>query len=1041
MKKTLENSFAWIDVCPVAIFIAVGRRPVYMNPAAEQLTGYTLAEHQQMEHFEVVHPDFRSIVVARNRRRQEGDSGPDRYQAKLSTKGGQDLWVDVSAVSIRYKGQDAIMVVCLDVTEEKRQLDHEARFRAIFESEPECVKLVDADGRLIDMNRAGLTMIGASSLESVRGTSLYALIDPQYRAAFEALNRDVFAGNRGQLVFRLDPAQGRGLWLETVVSPLRDAQNNVVAALGVTRDITERVNGDRLRDQQNAILESIARGAELPDVMDQLIRMVESQSDGVRGSVMLADEREGVLNMAAAPSFPREFREAIDRFPIGPACGVCGTAAFRRERVIVTDALTDPLTAPFLDLVEAYSLRAAWSEPIIGSNGDLLGTFALYHRRPGEPTAWDVRLIESMAHLASIALERQRSLLELRDQSQTTQKLLETTLDCYLLADDQGTILDVNRSYCETIGYQRDELLTQNIRDVEAALDPEAIRRRIEQMRTTGGARFETRHRRKDGEVVDLEVSLVVIPGPNGSPLFAAFMRDITGRLRDQRTLRELYDKLAEAQRRARLGHWEYWLDDDRGRWSRQMFHLFHREPSLDVPDHFADFLELIHPEDRNLITSEQRQVIETGTAVDTLQIRTNPDNGPLRYLQCSIHRNDKKSDDQPDLTGTALDITPLKEAQLALAESEERFASLLACLDDVVWAATGDGATVLYLNEAVDRVYGIPREAALASPSFWFDAVVPEDRPLAQQSADQLMQDGYSETEYRIRHTNGEIHWLLDRKFIIPGHDGVPDRLGGIVTDVTQQKRVRDERRRLEDQLALAQRRSTMGEMASALAHELNQPLAALANYSAAAVQMIDRDGGQVDRLRPLLDQIAKQSERAGQVMRQIRAFVRQDHSRRAPVRLDQILEKVRDLLQMELRNEQVSLQMELDESRLWIYADEVQLQQVFVNLLRNAAQAMEQNRPEERQVRVAVKRRANLAVIAISDRGKGIPDTELAQVFTPFYTTKPDGLGMGLAICQGIVHSHDGTIAVTRNAGRGVTFHIEIPLIDPPSADSPVD
>jgi signal transduction histidine kinase len=184
--------------------------------------------------------------------------------------------------------------------------------------------------------------------------------------------------------------------------------------VGAVMDLTERKQNDLLLAGEKRLLEMIARGDPRALVLDALCRLFEELASGSLSSILLLDRNAHCLRHGAAPSLPSAYTEAIDGLVIGPSVGSCGTAAYRREPVIVSDVTTDPLWAGFRDLAQAHGLRACWSTPILSSEGRVLGTFATYYREPRRPTPQEHMFIEQITHLASIAIEREQAEAALR---------------------------------------------------------------------------------------------------------------------------------------------------------------------------------------------------------------------------------------------------------------------------------------------------------------------------------------------------------------------------------------------------------------------------------------------------------------------------------------------------------------------------------------------------------------------------------------------------------------------------------------------------
>jgi GAF domain-containing protein len=214
---------------------------------------------------------------------------------------------------------------------------------------------------------------------------------------------------------------------------------------------------------QRSLLELIAKGTPLPEALDALSRFIEAHAEGALASILLLD-REGVrLRHGAAPSLPTSYTRAIDGVAIGPDVGSCGTAAFRGRRVVVTDIRTDPLWRDFIELADAHGLRACWSTPIVSTAREVLGTFAVYHREPHEPTARELELVEIASHLARIAVEHARAEEDIRSSEARKGAILESALDCVIMIDHEGRTLEFNAAAERTFGYRSEDVLGKEL--------------------------------------------------------------------------------------------------------------------------------------------------------------------------------------------------------------------------------------------------------------------------------------------------------------------------------------------------------------------------------------------------------------------------------------------------------------------------------------------------------------------------------------------------------------------------------------------------
>ncbi|SIO40937.1 PAS domain S-box-containing protein [Singulisphaera sp. GP187] len=328
-----------------------------------------------------------------------------------------------------------------DVTERRRAEEARARLAAIVESSADAIISKDLDGRILSWNKGAERLYGYSAQEAV-GMPITLIIPPdrqdEERAILERFRR-------GEQVEHFETVrvskQGRWIDISLTISPIHDAKGQVVGVSKVARDITARKRSEAMLNGQKRVLELMAQGAGLAEVLDSLCRTVEGQSaEGMLASIQLVD-RDGLhLRHGAAPSLPDSYNQAVDGIAIGPSVGSCGTAAFRREPVYVVDIATDPLWAKFAHVALGYGLRACWSHPILSSAGDVLGTFAMYYDRPRKPAPEDLGLVGIITRTAAIAIERKRAEEDLKKQS-VRLRLLWEAAEVLLTTEEPGSMV------------------------------------------------------------------------------------------------------------------------------------------------------------------------------------------------------------------------------------------------------------------------------------------------------------------------------------------------------------------------------------------------------------------------------------------------------------------------------------------------------------------------------------------------------------------------------------------------------------------------
>ena len=258
---------------------------------------------------------------------------------------------------------------------------------------------------------------------------------------------------------------------------------------------------------------------------------------------------------------------------------------------------------------------------------------------------------------------------------------------------------------------------------------------------------------------------------------------------------------------------------------------------------------------------------------------------------------------------------------------------------------------------------------------------------------------------------------------------DGNVNGYYSLVVDVTDEKRAERENLVLQSELAHASRMSTMGELAAALAHELNQPLTAIMSNAQAAQRFVDRDEPELDEVRSILRDIVDDDRRASEVIRRLREFLRKGVTEIRVLDANEVVRDVARFVAGELRSKDVVLSLELAEPPPIVRADSIQLQQVVLNLVTNAIDAVSGADAEQRAILVRTSVEAGDARIAVADSGPGVAPSNLRKIFEPFYTTKPTGMGLGLPLCRTLIEAQGGRIAACNREVGGAEFVLWLP------------
>jgi len=337
----------------------------------------------------------------------------------------------------------------------------------------------------------------------------------------------------------------------------------------------------------------------------------------------------------------------------------------------------------------------------------------------------------------------------------------------------------------------------------------------------------------------------------------------------------------------------------------------------------------------------------------------------------------------------------------------------------------------VVYVNPAFCRMVGYQAGELLGRTAplpYW----PPEERERIAAALAEAHAAGAPPTglELRLSRRSGERFEALLFEAPLVDADGRQTGWMGSMLDITERKQARERARQQEEKLQATARLVTMGEMASALAHELNQPLSAIASYTTGCLNLLDAGGAAPAELRTALAKAAQQAQRAGQIIRRVHEFVRKRDPTRSPVRINGAVEEAVGFAEAEARKRQVRLTLALGGGDPLLQADPVLIQQVLLNLIRNGMDAMAATPLPERDLHVATARDGPAVTVSVADRGCGLSPEVTQQMFSPFFTTKPGGMGMGLHICRSIMETHGGRVWAEPNPGGGTTFSFSLPV-----------
>ncbi|MYM37614.1 PAS domain S-box protein [Duganella sp. FT94W] len=338
----------------------------------------------------------------------------------------------------------------------------------------------------------------------------------------------------------------------------------------------------------------------------------------------------------------------------------------------------------------------------------------------------------------------------------------------------------------------------------------------------------------------------------------------------------------------------------------------------------------------------------------------------------------------------------------------------------------------ITYVNPAFCQIVGYPAEdivGKLPPMPYWAAEAMSE---YEARFASVLAGKVTPQFETFFQRPNGErVPVLVFEAPLVDNHGRQTGWMGSIL-DISDRKRIEEVNRQQQEKLQASARLATMGEIASMLAHELNQPLAAISSYTTGALNVLERDGP-VERslLKPALEQASAQAQRAGQIIRSVHEFVKKREPLRQAVAIASLLDGIRALIELQARQSYVSYRTEIPPDLPPVRADRVMIEQVLLNLTRNGIEAMQHVQPQRRLLKVVAAHHADTqqVSVAVIDQGHGIPDEVAQRLFSPFFSTKAEGMGMGLNICRTAIEFHGGALTFRANPEGGTIFTFVLP------------
>ena len=783
----------------------------------------------------------------------------------------------------------------------ERKLD----LQLMVDSIPAQVAVITPSGEVETLNQPCLEYFG-KTLDELKGWASSDPVHPEdLPHVIEVLTHALETGETYEVESRHRRADGIYRWFHVRGFPLKDTEGRILRWCVLLTDIDDRKRAEAQLAGEKRLLEMVAAGGPLKDVLTALCRFVEDTAADCKCGIYLIDWNGPTFHTGAAPNMPATFNDALEGLTVEASAGPCGLAALTGAQVIAEDLESDlhwqrSLIRP---LALGHGLRAQWSTPICSRDGSVLGTFAIFQDHPSSPTQVQQDLIAQVTHIASIAIERALADEALRSSERNLSLTINTIPTLISVSRPDGTVLSVNQAALDYHGITLEDVQKEDFRTrFFHPGDWERLREeRKDALKRPLQFEYEQRALGKDGKYRWFLVRCNPLLDDQGRiDRWYAIAFDIEDRKRAQEDVRRSEAFLAEAQRLTSIGSFSWLVATDELAWSEELYRIYEFDPGIKIT------LEVIrtrvHPEDLTLYEKMVEQA-RNGSEDFEWQYRLLMPDRSIKYMH-------------------------------AVAQA--------------------------------------------------------------------------------TRDPSGQLEYIA------------------AVRDVTAPRLSEEALDKARSELADVARVMSLGALTASIAHEVNQPLSGIITNASTCMRMLDGEPPNVNGARETAKRTIRDGRRAADVITRLRALFTHKDAATELLDLNEATREVIALSRAELERNRVITRTELADELPRVTGDRVQLQQVILNLLRNGSDAMSSvdDRPRELLLRTEAEE-GDRVRMSVQDAGIGFEPQSLDRLFQTFYTTKDDGMGIGLSLSRSIIESHHGRLWATPNDGPGVTFSFSIPCV----------
>jgi PAS domain S-box-containing protein len=904
------------------------------------------------------------------------------FEAQVMVE-GKPLWVEVLPQIIKDANDKniAILSIVNDISQRK-ETEKKLRFSdSAFKSIKEGTLITDLNYNIIDINKAGEQILGVKAKDAI-GRYQYDVINVVKSAKTEIEKESDIYNKKGQISYeRLIQVADRQIWVEVVVQKIKDDSGKHIANLAIFNDITRRKKMEEVLYFSDAALKSIQEGMVISDVNFNVI------------SINKAGEE--IFGIKAADVIGKNLLHQI--ISIEPS-----TAEIERRAQIYLAAgkefhVEHKIKAPAGEI---------WIDVLMQKIKDNKGN-----------------AIANMAIINDITRRKQAE-EAVKEEAANRKKLFEQTPVGIVIIDPQtARILDFNNAACRQLGYSRKEFAKLTVMDIEVMEDKEKI---LAKMAPTGRKQkieFETLHKTKGGEIRNVNVILHPI-NIYGHDVYQTIWKDITERKKMEHRLR-LSDEAFKSMREAIA------ITDMEARvlfWNKANEILYHVKEEDALGKNVLDVIHIVEPPMEQLHRDHISLLMRGHARFEHL---VQVDEKKRIWVEVLAHLIKDEDGNGKAVLNIALDITERKKMEEELRKKEASLAEAQKIARIGSWYMDMESDELVWSDEMF-RLFGYEPGEIVPTRELFMKHVYEEDRHILKSAISAHESGEYQEESSniiaRFLRKDGEVWYGNSKARSIFDKSGHVIKEYGSIQDISDIKQAEEKERQLQNNLTTASRMASIGEVASGLAHEINNPLTGIIGFSQL---LVERDIP--EDIKDDIEMINFEAQRAAKIVGGLLTFAQEDKEGFTLSDINRIILDTIDLRIYEMEMNSISIVTELDKNLPRIRVDEVKLQQAFLNIILNEERAIRDSK-KKGTFTARTEYKDKVIRIFFIDDGPGIDREKLKKIFSPFVKIDAgkEGIGLGLSMSHEIITRHGGKISVQSEIGLGTKFIIDLPVTD---------